>query len=73
MRLTETSSLWGNLYRRRYYLNGRRISESHAGFILKNHAWEDDGFDRAGGIHRSHWNVGPRLDAQSLTDHPDCI
>ena len=72
MRLTETSTLWGTLYRRRYYLNGRRITESHADYILKNHAWEDDGSDRDGVTHRTHWNIGPRIDAPSLMDHPDC-
>ena len=45
MRLTETSTLWGTLYRRRYYLNGRRITDAatlkivtmvYAGYINKN-------------------------------------
>jgi hypothetical protein len=28
MKLVETASKWGNLYRLRYYLNGRRISDA---------------------------------------------
>ncbi len=72
MRLTETSSLWGRTYRRAYFLNGKRIPESRASHLLKNHAWEDDGHDKQGGVYRSHWNIGPRLDAPSMTDHPDC-
>lgn len=72
MRLTETSTLWGNLYRRRYYLNGRRIAEAEADRILKQHYWEDDGFEGRGPTQRKHWNIGPRVDARSLMDHPDC-
>ena len=67
MRLTEVSTLWGTSYRRRYYLDGRRISESQASYILKHHMWEDDGFDRDGATHRSHWNIGPRHDAPLAT------
>lgn len=71
-RLTETSTLWGTTYRRRYYLNGRPVAESVAADLLRNHAWEDDGYDTPrAGVHRSHWNIGPRRDAPSLMDHPD--
>jgi hypothetical protein len=72
MRLTETSTLWGNLYRRRYYLDGRRIPEAEADRILKRHHWENDGFEKRGPTWRTHWNIGPRVDAPPLTDHPDC-
>jgi hypothetical protein len=73
MKLTETSTLWGNAYHRRYYLDGVRITETHAGYLLKNHAWEDGGCDRKAGAHKTHWLIGPRLDAASMTNRPDCI
>lgn len=71
-RLTESSTLWGNVYRRRYYLDGRRVPESVASHLLRNHMWEDDGCDRPDSVtYRTHWNIGPRHDAPSLMDHPD--
>ena len=35
MKLVETASKWGNLYRLRYFLDGRRISDSDADEIIK--------------------------------------
>lgn len=74
MRLMKTSSLWGNIYRNRYYLNGKRITDTHASYLFKSHAWEDAGFDREGGVHRSYWDIGPRLDTmQDAYEHPDVM
>lgn len=63
MLLRETQSKWGNLYKRRYFLNGKRISESLANYYLKQHAYEqlESGKD-GNGNWVIVWNIGPRLD-----------
>lgn len=35
MKLIQHSSLWGNLYRHRYYKDGKRISEAEYDRLLK--------------------------------------
>ena len=72
MKLTETGKLWGNFYNRYYFLDGRRITESYANLILKEHAYEDLGQERIQSGWRKTWNIGPRLDSMyDLYDHPD--
>lgn len=34
MRLIETQSKWGNLYRRQYFANGRRVTETEFDSLL---------------------------------------
>ena len=74
MILKETQSKWGNLYKRRYFLNGKRIAESHATLILKRHMYQqiDSGKDSNGNWF-TVWNIGPKDDTPSLYDHPDMI
>ena len=73
MRLIETSVKWGNGYNRYYFLNGKRISESYATYILKHHCYEKEPQERIETGWRLAWNIGPRIDAHSLIDHPDMI
>jgi hypothetical protein len=72
MTLTETGKVWGNLYKRYYFLNGTRITESHANYLLKNHFWEEASYKNIQSGWRKSWNIGPHLDSPSLLDHPDC-
>ena len=71
MKLTETSTLWGNMYRRRYFLDGRRISYAQATALLRDHTWEDAVCTRGTSTHHTYWNIGPRIDSRSLTDCQD--
>lgn len=70
--LRETLSKWGDLYRRRYYLDGRRVSEAEATRLLDAHYHEQvsSGRTRTGNLFTT-WNIGPRADAPPLADHPD--
>ena len=74
MILKETQTQWGNLYKRRYFLNGKRISESYANIILRDHMYEDLDFgkDSSGNWYKT-WGIGPKADMPSLYDHPDMI
>lgn len=72
MVLRETLSKWGNLYRRRYYLDGRRVPEAEAKQLLEAHCFEQLAVgSTSGGNLFTTWDIGPRWDAPSLTDHPD--
>jgi hypothetical protein len=57
--LRETSKLWGNGYRRYYFDNGVRVSESYANWLLKSHYWEDMGQERIQSGWVKQWNIGP--------------
>jgi hypothetical protein len=74
MILRETQFQWGNLHKRRYFLDGKRIAESHANRILKHHMYEqtDSGKDSNGNWF-TVWNIGPRDDMLSLMDTGDMI
>ena len=61
MRLTETAKLWGNSYRKRYYLDGARISESYASIVFDDHHHEEIGYERIQSGWRTSWNIGPRV------------
>ena len=64
MTLKETQTKWGNLYRRYYFLNGRRISEAYANYLLKRHAHETlESGNNGKGQWVTVWNLGPCLDA----------
>jgi hypothetical protein len=71
MKITQTQTQWGNLYRKRWYMNGKRISESLARYYLDRHAWEHGDKRHGGGVYRYDYYIGPPLDAPSLMDHPD--
>lgn len=64
MNLKETQSRWGNLYRKRYFLDGTRISESYADWLLKHHAWEqiESGKDASGNWF-TLWDIGPSMES----------
>jgi len=74
MELKETQSQWGNLYKRRYFLDGERIAESHANSILSRHMYEQirSGKDNNGNWF-TVWNIGPKDDSPSLMDTGDLI
>jgi len=72
MELKETQVKWGNGYVRYYFLNGKRISESHANRILDIHMSEQIESGRHGSCGwYTLFNIGPKLDAPTLLDHPD--
>lgn len=74
MKLRETQSKWGNGYIRRYFLDGKRISESHANRILDDHMSEEIESGRKDSCDWfTVWNIGPKVDDPSLMDHPDMI
>ncbi len=43
MKLTMTSSLWGNLYRHRYYIDGQRVSDDTFSYKTKDLKLDDTG------------------------------
>lgn len=57
--LRETSKQWGNLYKRYYFLNGERVSEAYANWVLKSHLWEDMPQKKVQGGWVKEWNIGP--------------
>lgn len=67
MRFVETSSRWGNLYRRRYYVNGRRVTESEFDsriaphLAAHPHASMAGRVENAGGLHRAIWDFPEAL------------
>ncbi len=73
MTLTQTQTLWGSGYLKRWFINGRRISQSNAEYMLDSHAWERDGTNHSGGTYRYLYNIGPHHDTPSLMDHPDML
>lgn len=73
MLIKEVQTKWGNLYRKRYYIGGKRVSESLANHYFKHHMWEQVESGGNGIKWVSVFNIGPRCDCPSLADHPDLI
>lgn len=57
--LTETASKWGNMYKIRYYLDGRRISQAEADTIFEKQDPKQISSERVPEISgwRSKWEV----------------
>ena len=62
MKLQETSTLWGNIYKNRYYLDGRRLSDSMASYYLKHYKSEVVHKEKKGSSqYVTVWKIGNAL------------
>lgn len=57
--LTETASKWGNLYKLRYYLDGRRIPDAEAQRLFDEHNPKQISSERVSHLSgwRSKWEI----------------
>lgn len=57
MKLVMTSMRWGNLYRSRYYIDGRRVSENAWSKIKAKHNPQDCINEQISGGYRATWEI----------------
>lgn len=58
MKLTEISSLWGNLYRHRYYIDGKRVSDDTFSYSTKDINLSETGKSKKTAYgYRKDWDI----------------
>lgn len=69
MILTETSTQWGNMYRHRYYLDGRRIPAAEAEALFETHNPKQISSERPK-LGRDYWNWRSKWEITPSPSHP---